>query len=242
MDFATPLHLIFDQPALTVCSRLAEFVASSEDLSFDGGMALEAAKARIVHRGAIFEVAITEQLSSFAKYRRVFADSFSDQMKIALALNLGAHLQHGMVVPAIAKAYLEFALTMANGLDACSVAANAAGVASGKDYFVESTSGYCTGGPFPALALVAYDRINNGASMQTRGLDVFAGQEILLAGNGLDELEMMRRMIRLVHEIATNGAVLRRETVGDLNANAAISLEPTKGGKLLRASIQYGAN
>jgi hypothetical protein len=146
-----------------------------------------------------------------------------------------------MAVPAIARAYLQFALTLAIGLDAKRVAANAAGVVSGKDYFVESVSGYCDGGPFPTLALVACDLVENGASIQTSGVSIFAGQEILLAGNGHDEIEMMRRIIRLVHEIATNGPVLQQEIVGDLDPDAVIRLEPIECDKLLHASIQYGA-
>jgi hypothetical protein len=242
VDFATPLHLIFDRSATVVRDRLAAFVASSAVLSFDGVPGPESVKTRIVQHGAAFEVAITETLSPFTDYRRVFDEAVTDQRKAALAINLGAHLQHGMVVPAIAKAYLQFALTLAVGLDASSVAANAAGVVSGRDYFVESVSGYCDGGPFPTLVLVACDLVENRGSIQTRGMNIFAGQEILLAGNGLEEVEMMRRIIRLVHEIATNGPVLRPEMVGDLDPDAVIRLEPIESGKLLCASIQYGAD
>jgi hypothetical protein len=241
VDFVTPLHLIFDRSATVIRDRLAAFVASNRALSFDGTPGPESAKIRIVQSGAAFEVTITETLSPFTSYRRVFDDAGIDQMESALAINLGTHLQHGMVVPAIAKAYLQFALTLAIGLDAKRVAANAAGVVSGKDYFVECVSGYCDGGPFPTLALVACDLVENGASIQTSGVSIFAGQEILLAGNGLDEIEMMRRIIRLVHEIATNGPVLQQEIVGDLDPDAVIRLEPIECDKLLHASIQYGA-
>jgi hypothetical protein len=242
VDFTTPLYLIFDQSAPVIRSRLAAFVASHPALSFDGAPGSDVSKFRIIDHGAAFDVAITETAFPLADYRRVFDNSFSEKMESALGINLGPHMQHGMVVPAIAKAYLQFALTITKGLDACCVAANAAGVVSGKDYFVESVSGYCDGGPFPTLALVACDLVENGSSLQSRGMDVFAGQEILLAGNGLDEIEMMRRMIRLVHEIATNGPVLKTEIVGDLNPDAVIMLQPLKQGKLLHASIQYGAD
>jgi hypothetical protein len=241
VNHASPVSLIFDRSATLVTEELARLVEADEMLSPDRAPGHDLSSCRIAKYGLTFDVGVADAAANFADYRRIFVVGTLSQLQCVINIDTGPNLEAGIKIPAIAKAYLEFVAHLARALQPQIIAANYASVVSSCGYFVESVEGYCNGGPFPALATIAFHTIDNGSVIETRGVEAFASQEIRLDGNGLDEADMMRRMIRLVHEICANGPLLTGEIIQDLNADAAIHIEPTEDGRLAHASIQYGA-
>lgn len=92
----------------------------------------------------------------------------------------------------------------------------------------------------PVLHLVAFRRqeIDGGASMGTRGLMLFAGQELeARIPGGWTVAEMVRRLSRLALDMMLNGPVHHARTMRGLEAGEWIDLLPPLGGGSHRSTV-----
>ncbi len=217
-----------------------KYAGADADISVEDAAVTSLSSYRFAKQGLTFDLHADKMVAGFRKYQRVFSTQSLDDFRAAFSISVGLNLGDGIKIPAIARAYLEFAAQLATDLNARSVAANHATLLTDCSYFVESVEAYRNQGPFPALAVIAFDRIDDGRSIQTRGLGAFSSQELLFDGGGLEEVDIMHRMIRLVHDICVNGPVLHPEHVRDLDGDGTIILEPVENGRMVKASIQYG--
>ncbi len=87
---------------------------------------------------------------------------------------------------------------------------------------------YLGGAPLPVLHLVGFERADGGegARLATRGLGVFAGQELSADATQLGAAETVRRLARLVLDMIENGPVLRNMTIDGLLPGETIVLSP----------------
>jgi hypothetical protein len=76
------------------------------------------------------------------------------------------------------------------------------------------------------LAAVDFDYQSDESVLHSAGLSWFSGQEIALQGGGLRGLELARRAVRLIHDIAVNGPVVAHQYVADLDDDFNIELSP----------------
>lgn len=92
----------------------------------------------------------------------------------------------------------------------------------------------------PVLHLVAFRRqeIDGDASMGTRGLMIFAGQELeARIPGGWTVAEMVRRLSRLALDMMLNGPVQHARTMRGLEAGEWIDLLPPTGGRHHRSTV-----
>ena len=93
----------------------------------------------------------------------------------------------------------------------------------------------------PVLHLVAFRRqeTGDGPSIATRGLEVFAGQELeARIPGGWTVAEMVRRLSRLALDMMLNGPVPHARTMRGLEAGEWIDLSPVTGGGSQRSTVR----
>jgi hypothetical protein len=92
----------------------------------------------------------------------------------------------------------------------------------------------------PVLHLVAFRRheTDRGASMGTRGLALFAGQELeARIPGGWTVAEMVRRLSRLALDMMLNGPIRHARTTSGLEAGEWIDLSPQGAGGATRSTV-----
>jgi len=99
----------------------------------------------------------------------------------------------------------------------------------------------------PVLHLVAFRRkdLGDGAAMGTRGLALFAGQELeARVPGGWTAAEMVRRLSRLALDMMLNGPIREARTMRGLEAGEWIDLLPPPDGARQRSTVvvEFGRN
>ena len=106
---------------------------------------------------------------------------------------------------------------------------------SDTSYFATTVEAYAKGGAFPVLSTVKLQF--SGESVHTAGLHWFAGQELELTAYELPQAEIVRRAVRIIHDIATNGAVMVPHDISDLDQGRVVRLVPSPEGDRVLAQI-----
>jgi hypothetical protein len=239
LDLASeaPLVLLFDQPVADLRQQLQLLVDSSSDLAIEmsSDQSLLAAK---VQQGSIgFDVIWSETQPVLSGYRSVFFGTLVPGKSVLLSVNLTEDLSGGARVAPIAKALLTFGAMIARQLSAKAVMWTPAKIISDPTFFAENVENYAKGEIFPVLVTVDFDYADEERKLVSSGLEWFAGQEIELGGGDLLGQDLVRRAVRLVHDISTNGAVDTHQRIPDIDADKLIELTPQPESNVLRCEI-----
>lgn len=111
---------------------------------------------------------------------------------------------------------------------------------SDAQQFRASVAEMLASGMPPVLHLVAFRRheTDRGASMGTRGLALFAGQELQARiPGGWTMAEMVRRLSRLALDMMLNGPILHARTMSGLEAGEWVGLSPQIAGGAQRSTV-----
>jgi hypothetical protein len=232
-----PLIVLFDQPLSEVKDRLQRLVEDSSDLQIEtcSDQSLWSAK---VQQGSIsFDVVWSEEEPVLSGYRSVFFGPLAPGQSTLLSISLGKDLAGGERVAPVAKALLVFGARIARQLFAQAVMWTPAKIISDPSFFAENVENYAKGEVFPVLVTVDFDYEDEERKLRSSGLEWFSGQEIELAGGGLTGQDLVRRAVRLVHDIATNGAVVAHQLVPDIDVDRVIELTSVPDSNVLRCEI-----
>ncbi len=113
-----------------------------------------------------------------------------------------------------------------------------AGTIIGADYFEEALGDYIDQGLFPALVQTAYEKTGSG-KFQSKGLAYFVDQEIeLTTPDNFPEKSAIKIMVRIAHDIATNGKIDSIIETQGLTKNQHLSFKPSDNGKTVHALLQ----
>ena len=171
---------------------------------------------------------------------RIFCDHVPTSPDV-ISLSLGENVGNAKHLPAINKAILKLGRLIGDAVGSTSVVWNPADIIIGFDFFRENTQQYLDGGPFPVLIQVRIDERANGQT-NTVGLDYFAGQEIRLeAPDTYTSGDIGKRIVRIVHDIATNGKIDTHITTAGLTHGETISFQPSDDLSILNVVISYNA-
>lgn len=232
-----PLQLIFEQPVSVIQARLDEFLANNPVYWRDEDRNLHGSVQYIRHGCLSFEIDVSDRAADLAGFRPVFCQSFPSSTASLLAIDLGDGLAGGQRSPPIAASLLAFAATLAEALQCKAVKWNPGQLVSDPAFFIECIENYIENGTFAVLVTVDFEIADNDDILTSRGLSWFSGQEIELSGCGLSGSELVRRAVRLVHDIATKGPVFLRQHVPDLEPDRQIELIPPMAGEILQCRI-----
>lgn len=164
----------------------------------------------------------------------VFCNLETSALQSAVNLRLGSAVASGRTVPAVVLAMLELGAVLGEALAAVAVQWHPARVVAGFEYFHESTAQYANGAAFPAMLCVGFDMTQPDA-VRTRGLKWLSNQELVFEHPDVPRHEAMRYVVRLVHDIATQGSVRAPLEVDGLNVDETVRLSPDPDSDVLFA-------
>lgn len=155
-----------------------------------------------------------------------------------MGLALHPHVKEGLRIPEIAQAFLSLGASLAEHLGAIGVVWRPAALQTDTDYFVEVVESYSSGGVFPVLPIIDFVFDDKERILRSNGLGLLCGQEFELMSDTMDRQNMIRRAIRLAHDLAINGAVQDEQIVPDIEPDNVIHLAPNDNGALLQCRIK----
>jgi hypothetical protein len=236
MNPIAPLILVFDQPAIELGIELATFVRRDTGVSYYDEMASPEDHSRLLYKGVELRVLHCDLPEDLASYRHIFFNSNLSTAIAGICIEFGGNVTGGARIAPLAQILMQFSAILGSTLGAIGVAWTPARLLSEPSYFANAVKSYVDGGAFPVLGTVDLRLAND--TLTTSGLYWFSGQEIEIDGNGLSESEMVRRAVRIVHDIAVNGPVLVSQTVPDLDKSQVAFLSPENDGKIVSVKIQ----
>lgn len=238
MELIPPLLLLFDLSQSEARARLDRLVAESADLAIDSMGHTGKSGTTVIYSGLTFACDWNVAPMESANRRMVFSTIREEAIRTALGVSLHPHVEQGFRIPEIAKAFLALGARFAKQLGAISVVWQPASLQTDTDYFAETVESYASGGVFPVLPIVDFIFDDADQMLRSNGLGLFCGQEFELRADDMERQDMIRRAIRLSHDLATNGAVEDRQYVADIDADNVMQLCPSEDGRLLECRVK----
>lgn len=161
----------------------------------------------------------------------------SEKKLSGIAISHGEHIASAKHSGTVNRALLQLAKHVGQAIEAASIIWRPAQLQIGFDYFIGATDHYISGGPFPVLAQIAISETTEGL-FQTSGLSYFSEQEIRIsAPPGYAPNEVVKRLVRIAHDIATNGKIdTKIETEGFVQGEK-LSITPHKDREFVDVAI-----
>ncbi|QZD89844.1 hypothetical protein K3148_13785 [Qipengyuania aurantiaca] len=165
-----------------------------------------------------------------------FDSGFDPHSGEALALVPGPHIADDASSLPIVRAWLQLACDLVEKLGRVeAVCWGPARLVTPASMFLAGVRGWLSGGPFPALNLVATESAEDNR-VQSRGLDYLIGQEVLLdATLSDDRIAAAKLLARLAHRLTGEGAVQDVRQLA-LEDGSAFVLTPSQSGTVLEVS------
>jgi hypothetical protein len=232
-----PLELIFDASLEEVVKKFEQFLEDNSECWLSEPLKNNASTAKLHHGCLGFGVEWREGPVTFSGFRTVFTHASVRGEQTIISVRLSADLAGGNRSPPIVCGLLALGVKLVSDLKCDFVKWNPGRLISDPAFFVENVDSYLQNGAFPVLVTVDFELTDDGKQLETKGLNWFAGQEIAVTGCGLRDHDLVRRAVRLVHDIATQGPVFQRQKVPDLDTDKAIDLVPDANGGTLHCAI-----
>ena len=207
-------------------------------ITFNDGSNIASVSGSLLFSGVSFTYEL-QACPAPAATHHIFCSTDLSNIQSAVQINLGPAVASGRVVPAIVQAMLELGDVLGRNLDIKAVFWSPADVVSGYDYYAEAVAQYAQGAAFPALLCVGFDMSTN-AIVQTTGLAWLCDQELTFAHGQLPAHEAMRYVVRLVHDLATQGAYDRALELPGLNSDEVVVVTPSPDQGTVNARLVTG--
>ncbi len=224
------------------CADLKEMWQSVDfdrlGVTLDDGSNPASASGSLLFSGVAFTYAL-QSCPAPAATHHIFCNADLSDIQSAVHIDLGPAVASGRTVPAIVQVMLELGEVLGRSLDISAVFWSPAAVVSGYDYYAESVAQYAQGAAFPALLCVGFDMSRIG-TVQTTGLAWLCDQELSFAHPQLPAHEAMHYVVRLVHDLATQGAYDRALELPGLHADEVVVVTPGPDHGTLNASLVTG--
>ena len=230
---STLLTLLMSGSAPDVGSQLQSLLQSDSEISVAHDGLRVGLTTEIIYRSVSFVVSIGRQNQSLSHLKNIFCNLEPALIQCGVDISLAEHVAGGERVPAIIQALLGVSQKLGTSLNAVAAVWHPAHVVSGFGYFSEVVSDYLVGGAFPVLALVNFKASDDGMITST-GLALLSGQELQVADCGMEQREMMRRVVRVVHDVAVNGPIREAVKLDGIEPDEILELQPLRESGLLR--------
>jgi hypothetical protein len=227
------LTLLMVDSAADVGAALQSLIDNDTEISFAHGGLRQGAAAEIIYRGVSFVVSVDLHGQHISSFKPIFCNLEPTLIRCGIDISLGKHVAGGERVPAIMQALLGIGYKLGTSLNSAAAVWHPAKVVSGFAYFSEAVADYLAGGAFPVLAMVNFKADNDGVINST-GLALLSGQELQVSNSGMDQREIMRRVVRVVHDVAVNGPIRESVKLDGIELDEILELEPLAESGLLR--------
>jgi len=173
---------------------------------------------------------------TIADFDHIFCEP-TDQKLSGIGIALGEHIISAKHSETINRALLQLTRCVGQSIKATAIVWRPAQLQIGFDYFTGATDHYIEGGPFPVLAQIAISKTAEG-SFLTSGLSYFSGQEVTInTPAGYAPNEVVKRLVRIAHDIATNGKIKESMETDGFISGESLSLIPRQDGQLVEIVI-----
>jgi hypothetical protein len=233
-----PLQLLFDIPLDEARLLLRDLITAAPDLVLADNADAGAQSMTVLKGGLGLSMTWSAGPLCLRGFRALFLAGEPERTLAVLAIGLDRHVDGGARVPVLAKELLALGARIADQLPVTAVAWLPARLVSAPAFFVENVLAYEQGGIFPVLPTIDLECAEQDVRVCSHGLSWFSGQEIEIAGDNLAHGDLMRRAVRLAHDIATNGPVGAAQQVPDIDGDKLISLVPDVEGAKLVCTVQ----
>jgi hypothetical protein len=224
------------------CADLREIWQSVDfdglGITFDDGSDIASVSGSLLFSGVSFSYAL-QACRAPAATHHIFCNADLSDIHSSVHIDLGPAVASGRIVPAIVQAMLELGKVLGRNLGIKAVFWSPAAVVSGYDYYAEAVTQYAEGAAFPALLCVGFD-MSTIAIVQTTGLAWLCDQELSFAHAQIPAHEAMRYVVRLVHDLATQGAYDRALELPGLNSDEVVVVTPSPDQDTVNARLVTG--
>ena len=207
-------------------------------ITFGDGNNIAGTSGSLLFSGVSFTYAL-QSCPAPAATHHIFCNADLSDIHSAVHIDLGPAVASGRIVPAIVQAMLELGDVLGRNLGIKAVFWSPADVVSGYDYYAEAVAQYAEGAAFPALLCVGFDMSMIG-TVQTSGLAWLCDQELTFTHPQLPAHEAMRYVVRLVHDLATQGAYDRALELPGLHADEVVVVTPSPDQGTVNACLVTG--
>ena len=207
-------------------------------ITFADGSNIASASGSLLFSGVSFSYDL-QACSAPAAAHHIFCNVDLTDIQSAVHIDLGPAVASGRIVPAIVQVMLELGEDLGRSLDIRAVFWSPALVVSGYDYYAEAVAQYAEGAAFPALLCVGFDMSTTGI-VETNGLAWLCDQELTFAYPQLPAHEAMRYVVRLVHDLATQGPYDRALELPGLHADEVVVVTPSADQGTVNARLVTG--
>lgn len=232
-----PLYLHFDDSQTDLLGRFARVDHTSLGIFFADGSTSKNASGTLIFSGVAFDYTIVAAAKPDAR-AAIFCGPELDAIQSAITFDLGAAVASGQRVPIIIKTLLLLGDTLGTALGAKSVFWSPASVATGFAYYSDTVRQYVGGAAFPALITVYFDTAADDC-VRTTGLVWLVGQELVFERGGMPVNAAMRYVVRIVHDLTTNGAVDAPIEVAGMSDDERLLFEPDAANQLLTVTLKH---
>jgi hypothetical protein len=207
-------------------------------ITFDDGSNPARLSGSLLFSGVSFSYALQASPAPAATHH-IFCNADLTDIQSAVHIDLGPAVASGRTVPAIVQVMLELGEVLGRNLGIKAVFWYPADVVSGYDYYAEAVAQYAEGAAFPALLCVGFDMSTIGI-VETTGLAWLCDQELSFTHAQLPAHEAMRYVVRLVHDLATQGAYDRAFELPGLHADEVVVVTPSPDQGKVNACLVNG--
>jgi hypothetical protein len=229
---------LLESSAAQIAQQLSDIVESDAQIFPYPKSGAEGSERRLLFKGIGFSVRIVSAPCNIGSFKHIFCNADLGRTVAAVAIGFDNNASGGEKIAPIVANLLEFGSVLATRFGAHAIAWTPASIVSEAGFFERAVKDYAQGGVFPALSVVDFDFSENNQTVHTCGLNWFSGQELQLRGEGFAQTEIMRRAVRIVHDIATNGRITVAGKIPDLDPLHLLSLEPDFDASVVVGTIQ----
>lgn len=154
-------------------------------------------------------------------YKQLFCNIGEASFQSGVAISLGSHIKQGNKNAAIVASLFRYIRLLIMNSKSIAVVWNISNIISDSQYFIDVINQYEKGGAFPILPTIDFI-FDDESILKSKGLSYFSNQEVHYDCRHLSEAESMRRITRVVHDIAVNGAYSNNMEVDGLDDNERI--------------------
>lgn len=229
------LSLLCEPNVIDLISSWQRIDFGSSAMALCDGSTPTMSSGTIIYHGMAFQYDLKPQSTVTADHY-IFCNLETSALRSAVHLRLGGAVASGRAVPAVTLAMLQLGVELGKALNVAAVQWHPAAIISGFDYFREAVTQYAEGAAFPAMVCVGFD-VTQSDIIRTCGLKYLSGQELVFDHPGMPRHDAMRYVVRLVHDIATQGAIEAPLEVRGMNAAEAVRLIPNADSNVLFAQV-----
>jgi len=189
----------------------------------------------IQYQGIEFNLYWEDNFHYISKYKQLFCNFSTDEIQSGLSISLGKHVKKGYSNPLIMIGVFRL-LTHIIKLSLPSYTAwKPAKTISKSDYFDQCANEYIEGGSFPILSTISFF-YDGKTAIKTEGLSCFSGQEICFTADNMEQEAMMKRLVRIAHDVAVNGAYQSDMEIEGLECDETIVMKISDSDKIIHAT------